>query len=142
MTCLPEISWQTTSRLGYLRLYILPESLEWLRPIAVLPQSCYPLRFFLGKFQVSPSMPAVLLPRFSVTRRTAKALPLNEWVSRCCKAFTLPHLPASIAFTIRVWSRRTLALTFRQSIWFQSTSWWEDAPACSGWATALLCFSS
>ena len=45
---------------------------------------------------------------FSVTRLTANALPLNEWVNRCCKAFTLPHLPACVAFTIRACSRRTI----------------------------------
>jgi len=31
-----------------------------------------------------------------------------EWVSRCCKARTLPHLLAFVACTIRTWSRRTL----------------------------------
>ena len=42
-----------------------------------------------------------LLPLFSVTRRTARALPLNEWVKSRCKAFTLPHLFSFVAFTIR-----------------------------------------
>jgi len=41
-----------------------------------------------------PSTPLVRLPWFSVTRRTANALALNERVSRRCKAFTLPHRPA------------------------------------------------
>ena len=51
--------------------------------------------------------PGVFLPWFSVTRLTANAFPLKEWVSRRCKAFTLPHLPSCVAFTIRAWSRRT-----------------------------------
>ena len=50
--------------------------------------------FFSGVFQVTPSTPGVRLPVFSVTRLTARALPLNEWVSKRCKAFTLPHLPS------------------------------------------------
>ena len=50
--------------------------------------------FFSGVSQITPSTPGSALPWFSVTRRTARALPLNEWVSRCCKALTLPHLPA------------------------------------------------
>jgi len=43
----------------------------------------------------------VFLPAFSVTRRTARTLPLYEQVSRCCKAFTLFHRPAFHACTIR-----------------------------------------
>ena len=53
------------------------------------------------------------MPWFSVTRLTASALPLNEWVSRCCKALTLPHLPSCVAFTIRAWRRRT----FDSTVW-------------------------
>ena len=37
------------------------------------------------------STPGVRLPSLLVTRLTATALPLNEWVSRCCKARTLPQ---------------------------------------------------
>ncbi len=33
----------------------------------------------------------------SVTRLTARALPLNEWGSRCCKACPLCHLPSFVA---------------------------------------------
>jgi hypothetical protein len=50
--------------------------------------------FCSGVFQMAPSVPGVRLPVFSVTRLTARALPLNEWVSKRCRAFTLPHLPA------------------------------------------------
>ena len=50
--------------------------------------------FCCGVFQIAPSTPGVRLPVFSVTRLTARALPLNERVSKRCKAFTLPHLPA------------------------------------------------
>jgi len=52
--------------------------------------------FCSGVFQISPSTPGVRLPVFSVTRLTARALPLNERVSKCCKAFTFPHLPAEL----------------------------------------------
>ena len=63
--------------------------------------------FWLGVRQISPSTPGVDLPLFSVTRRTASALPLNEWVSRRCKDATLFHLPSCVAFTMRAWRRRT-----------------------------------
>src|SRR5215475_9892974 len=81
-----------------------------------------------GSFQRTLSTPGVFLPWFSVTRRTAKALPLNEWVRRCCKAFTLFHFLACAAFTIRIWSRRTLRWTLGQSMACQSLSTWETAP--------------
>src|ERR1700674_3638959 len=45
------------------------------------------LVFALGVFQVTLSTPGVFLPLFSVTRFTANALPLNEWVSNHCRAF-------------------------------------------------------
>ena len=45
--------------------------------------------FCAGVSQVTLSTPGVRFPWFSVTRRTANALPLNEWVSRCCKALHL-----------------------------------------------------
>ncbi len=93
-----------------------------------------------GVFQVIWSTPGVFLPWFSVTRRTAKALPLNEWVSRCCRAFTLPHRPAFVAFTIRAWSRRTFSWTARQLRACQSTSAWEAAPA--GHCAAVICSAS
>src|SRR5207244_11676135 len=48
--------------------------------------------FFSGVSQITLSTPGVFLPWFSVTRRTARALPLNEWVKRRCNACTLPHL--------------------------------------------------
>src|ERR1700757_2628520 len=54
-----------------------------------------------GVDQVSPSTPGVRLPWFSVTRFTAKALPLSERVSSRCKALTLCRLPSCHAFTIR-----------------------------------------
>src|SRR5215510_6595270 len=101
--------------------------------------------FCFGRSQVMPSTPGVRLPRFSVTRRTAKALPLNEWVSRCCRALTLPHLPACVAFTIRAWSRRTVCLTRCQSMACHSTVSWEAAPATfSAWAVSVvvICLAS
>src|SRR5580692_5142811 len=78
------------------------------RPIAIV--------LLRGVFQVILSTPGVRLPEFSVTRRMARSLPLRERVSRCCKAFTLCHLPACIAFTIRAWSRLTLASATSQSV--------------------------
>src|ERR1700680_3262170 len=65
------------------------------------------LVFALGVFQMTLSTPGVFLPLFSVTRLTASALPLNEWVSSHCKAFTLLCLPACVHFTIRACSRLT-----------------------------------
>jgi hypothetical protein len=46
------------------------------------------LVFAPGVFQMTLSTPGVFLPLFSVTRLTANARPLNEWVSSHCKAFT------------------------------------------------------
>lgn len=43
--------------------------------------------FCSGVFQISPSTPAVRFPVFSVTRLTARALPLNEWGSRVVQGF-------------------------------------------------------
>src|ERR1700687_2663349 len=65
------------------------------------------LVFAPGVFHVTLSTPGVFLPSFSVTRLTAIALPLNEWVSNHCQAFTLLCLPPCVAFTIRVCSRLT-----------------------------------
>src|SRR5512139_4017546 len=75
----------------------------------------------LGVDHVSPSTPGVLLPWFSVTLLTAIALQLNEWVSRCWSAFTFPHLPSLVAFTIRACSLLTFPCTLTQSIWCHST---------------------
>jgi hypothetical protein len=47
------------------------------------------LVFAPGVSHVTLSTPGVFLPLFPVTRLTANALPLNEWVSSHCKAFTL-----------------------------------------------------
>src|ERR1700730_2423877 len=55
-----------------------------------------------GVDQIAPSTPGVHLPWFSVTRFTAKALPLSERMSSRCKAFALRRLPSCHAFTIRV----------------------------------------
>src|SRR3984893_11312257 len=60
------------------------------------------LVFAAGVFHVTLSTPGVFLPLFSVTRFTANARPLNEWVSSHCRAFTLLWRPACTAFTIRV----------------------------------------
>src|SRR5258707_9959452 len=65
------------------------------------------LAFAAGVFHVTLSTPGVFLPLFSVTRFTANARPLNEWVSSHCRAFTLLWRPACTAFTIRVCSPLT-----------------------------------
>src|SRR5215471_4844559 len=85
--------------------------------------------FSSGSFQVTLSTPGVFLPWFSVTRLTARALPLNEWVSKCCKACTLCHLPAFAPRTIPASSRRTFSLTVFHGMECQSIKMWETAPA-------------
>jgi len=107
-----------------------------------------PLRTGRDSFPASGSGPANASFRetrswngkwFSVTRRTAKILPLNEWVSRRCKALTLPHLPSFTAFTIRTWSRRTLRCLACQSMACHSAASLETAPtACA----VVICFAS
>lgn len=94
---------------------------------------------FPGVSQMIRSTPGVLFPLFSVTRFTAIALPLNEWVSSRCKAFTLPQRRSRTAFAIRTCSRRTDCRTFSQSIWSQSAASWEAAPVI---LMTAICFSS
>ncbi len=104
----------------------------------VAASGVWPFLCFPGLSRVTLSTPGVFLPWFSVTRRTARALPLNEWVSRCCKACTLCHLPAFVALTIRACSRRTVSLTVFQWMECQSVERWETAPAeCS----AVICIA-
>ena len=74
---------------------------------------------------------------FSVTRLTANALPLNEWVSSHCRAFALPCLPACGAFTIRTCSLLTCRWTSAQLMPSQATP--EDARAG---VAAPICSSS
>src|SRR4051794_36046479 len=100
---------------------------------------CMAVAFLSGVSHVSWSTPAVRLPWFSVTRRTARALPLNEWVSRRCRALTLPHLPSFVAFTIRTCSRRTFWVRACHSMACQSPLAWEAAPA---FCSADICFAS
>src|SRR5258708_12771121 len=101
--------------------------------------------FWLGMVQISPSTPGVFRPWFSVTRRTARALLLNERVKIRCKALTLPHFFSFVALTIRLWSRHTFCWAAFQSIESQSTSSRETAPAsipvCAG-VFALTSFAS
>src|ERR1039458_7746984 len=103
--------------------------------------------FWPGFDQTTPSTPGVFLPRFSVTRFTASALPLHEWVSKCCRARTLLPLPSRVAFTIRTWRRRTLRSAGRQFFLCQSSSPGGAAPARGAWlvvdepavALAVIC---
>jgi len=69
-----------------------------------------------GVLHLTLSTPGVFLPWFSVTRFTAKAFAVNEWVSSHCKDLTLPQRPSRVALTIRACS----LLTFR-SQWVQSS---------------------
>src|SRR5215471_9920214 len=96
--------------------------------------------FFSGVSHTQPSTPGVFLPSLFVTLCTARALPLNEWVRRCCKARTLPHRPACTAFTIRAWSLRTVRWTAYQSMVCQATGAVESAPVSV--ATAVICLLS
>ena len=77
--------------------------------------------------QRTRSTPEVRLPLFSVTRFTARALPLNEQVSSRCKALTLPHRLACDALTIRTCSRSTCRSHCSQLIWSQFVTPAEDA---------------
>src|SRR5579859_4670957 len=96
--------------------------------------------FFSGVSHLILSTPGVFLPWFSVTRLTASAFALNEWVSKCCNAFTLPHFPSCVAWTIRVCSRLTFLWILRQSMACHSTSSRETAPAVC--CSAVICFVS
>ena len=80
---------------------------------------CDAFNLDIGVAQILPSTPAVLFPAFSVTRLTARSLPLCERVSRCCKAWTLFYLPACMALAIRACSRVTSCVTSSQLIWSQ-----------------------
>src|SRR5437879_2429324 len=95
--------------------------------------------FLRGVSHITLSTPGVRLPWFSVTRLTARALPLNEWVSNRCKALTLPHLPALVACTIRAWSRLTFRWALAQSMLCQFTEVRGAAPAV---VTAVICSAS
>src|SRR5216683_4150297 len=96
--------------------------------------------FCAGVSHTISSTPGVLLPLLVVTRLTAKALPLNEWVSRCCKACTLPHRLACTAFTIRAWSLRACRWTAYQLMVCHATGLSESAPVSV--ATAVICLLS
>ncbi len=69
-----------------------------------------------GVVHFSRSTPAVRLPWFIVTRRTANALAENERVRDRCRAFTLRQSPSCVAFAIRICISRTFRSTRRQSM--------------------------
>src|SRR4030095_3850219 len=96
--------------------------------------------FSFGVFQISPSTPGVFLPLFSVTRLIAKALALKERVKRRCKALTLPHRLACVAFTIRACSRRTFRYALLHLIVDQISFSSENAPEYV--AIPVICFFS
>lgn len=101
-------------------------------------RSCAAFHFDCGVVQRLPSTPAVLLPRFSVTRRTARSLAEVERVSIRWRAFTFRQLPFLQAFAIRICIARTVRCTRHQSIWCQFCGRWESADVgCSRCSTML-----
>src|SRR5215470_8489925 len=96
--------------------------------------------FFSGVFHTSPSTPGVFLPLFSVTRLIASTLALHERVKRRCKALTLPHRLACVAFTIRACSRRTFRYTLFHLSVDQVTRASENAPGYV--AISVICLFS
>ena len=69
-----------------------------------------------GESHSSRSTPAVRLPWFPVTRRTADALADHERVRDLCRAFTLRQFPSFVAFAILICIARTFRSTRRQSM--------------------------
>src|SRR4029453_10497501 len=96
--------------------------------------------FFAGGSPTISSTPGVVLPSLVVTRLTANALPLNEWVSRCCQACTVPPRLACTAFTIRAWSLRTCRWTAYQWMACHAVGRSESAPVSV--VTAVICLLS
>ena len=74
----------------------------------------------------------------SVTRLSAKALALREWVKRRCKALTLPHHLACVTFTILACSRRTFRYALFYLISDQISFTLENAPVYV--AISVICF--
>ena len=97
-----------------------------LYPLCCL-NSLIAFHFRLGVSHSFRSTPAVRLPWFSVTRRTARALALNEWVKDLCKAFTLRQSFSCVAFVKRICVVLTLHSTRCQSMACQSCGSREDA---------------
>jgi hypothetical protein len=91
--------------------------------------SVIPRAFDTGVDHTTLSTPGVLCPRFSVTRRTANALPLNERVRNLCKAFTLRQFRSFVALAIRICRFRTFPVTLAQSMPCHSIRSAEDADA-------------
>jgi hypothetical protein len=91
--------------------------------------SVIPRAFDTGVDHTTLSTPGVLCPRFSVTRRTANALPLNERVRNLCKAFTLRQFRSFVALAIRICRFRTFPVTVAQSMPCHSIRSAEDADA-------------
>lgn len=101
-------------------------------------RSCAAFHFDCGVVQRLPSTPAVLFPRFSVTRRTARSLAEVERVSIRWRFFTFRQLPFLQAFAIRICIARTVRCTRYQSIWCQLCGRWESADIdCSRCSTML-----
>jgi len=73
--------------------------------------------------------PGVGVPWCAVTRLTARACPLNEWVSTDGQAFTVCPLSACVACTMRACSRRTVSVPGGHGTAGQATEVGETAPA-------------
>jgi hypothetical protein len=111
------------------RLRLIASTLEFMYCL-------YLLFWCVPDFLVHPRGFLALVFRHSSNGRNLAAV---EWVSRCCKARTLPHLLAFVACTIRTWSRRTLRLMVCQSMAYHSAASFETAPtACA----VVICFGS
>lgn len=84
------------------------------------------------------STPAVRLPWFSVTRRTANNLPHNERVNIRCRVFTRRQLPTDVAFAIRICIPRTFRSTRCQSTSGQLFGALESADTIVGLCSLML----
>lgn len=90
-------------------------------------RACAAFHFSAGVVQRLPSTPAVLLPRFSVTRLTAKYLAAGERVKERCRRRTRRHSPFLQAFAIRFCIVLTDLLTRSQLISYQLSGRRESA---------------
>ncbi len=106
------------------------------------PLDCFSVliasRFRGGESHSSRSTPAVRLPWFSVTRRTAKALAVNERVNDRCRAFTLRQSATCVAFAIRICVVLTFRSTRCQSMACQSCGSCEDAEPLRAMIASML----
>ncbi len=92
----------------------------------------------VGVSHSSRSTPAVRLPWFSVTRRTASDLAANERISDRCSAFTLRQSLSCVAFAIRICIVLTCISTRRHSMDCQPFDTCEDAEPSLSMISSML----